>query len=411
MKDKFAVFCLMVCFTVLVSCNREKEKEESIPVLDIESGLKNMTMMNLGEIKSKIRYVRLETNENCLVTNQINNVFIEDNKIFIYDNEPFLKVFDAGTGNYLYNIGGRGQAYGELPYLSHVHINAKEKMVILAWQEYRYMYDFEGNCLSRMNVPVLPTDSTEAVSYNVILLDKNLYAAGVKSYQDHQMNASVIFDERRNVINTLTSYNDYVQHPVIKTWSPYEQLGFYYPCIDRIHFFRGVCDTVYEYNPASYNFEPYVCFNFGKHRSAHNAHWSNENKDVIKVIMLSENNQYIFIDFETTNASPEPFEKLVWRNGWIKITDKSVYAVYDKTNAIFYFLYQPIPGMKGLKNNVDNGMPFWPRNISSNNEFIDCRQAFKFLECADKLLDPGELVVNLMKDMNEDDNPIIIIAY
>jgi hypothetical protein len=417
-------FFFLISLVMLLSCNNSnnKLKVENFPTLDVTVGLNNLTKMNLTDFKSNIRYVQLETNANCLITNKIKGIYLEENKIFIGDSDPFLKVFDANTGKYLYNIGSRGQGPGELPYLRHIDMNVKEKSIILGWAK-NYKYDFEGNYIKHIIPPELPpSDSTDIISDVVVMLNENLFSVGLYTpVHDHQINAVIIFDEQSNIINSLKSYDDYIQHPTIKTFSYYDQLGFYYRHKERINFFRGLCDTVYAFNPSSLNYEPQYCFSYGKHRKSR--YYSNEatiNKDEISVTTLSESDNSIFIDFKTIRASTEPYIETIERmmgvagnesRQIIERLNHSIYAVYDKQKNTFNFLLQPIKGIKGLVNDIDNGIPFWPKYISSNNEFVDYFQSFDFIEYAEKTPNADDSFKKLLKEVNEDDNPIIIIAY
>ena len=412
---KPVIYYLTICLFLLTSCNNfNKGERESIPVLDIKQGLNNLTKMNLTDFKSNIRYVRLETNKNCLVTNTIRNIYVEENKIFIRDNDPFLKVFDANTGKYLYNVGSKGQGPGELPSLRHVDMNVKEKRVIFGWAKV-YKYDFEGNYLSNIELPKIPAkESDDIISDNVVILDTDLYSVGAYSVAEHQLNAVYIFNEQANIINTLKSYDDYIQHHTIKTNSNYDQLGFYYKCEGRIHFYRGICDTVYAYDSSIRAFKPSFCFDFGKHRrSRHYESIDTENKDEISVKTICENDQFVFMDLSTKKASTEPFmDKNVRGDGkLVEFLNHSVYALYDKQSMIFSFLLQPVKGIMGFANAIDNGLPFWPKYISSKNEFVDIIQAFDFIEYADKLPKPDNSFREISESMDEEDNPIVIIAY
>ena len=414
--NRWVVLNYLTLFFLLITSCKNTQKIYSIGgiyVLDVEQGQKKLVTKNLTEFKSNIRYIKLETSTNCLIGNTINNVYVEDNKIFIRDNEPFLKVFDSNTGKYLYNIGRKGQGPGELPYLGHIDMNVEEKIIILGWGKI-LKYNFSGKYLKDIALPTLPaSDSTDIIYHNVVMLDKNLYSVGAYTTSDHQINAAIIFDEQSNIINTLKSYDDYIQHHTIKTFSPIDQTGFYYKSIDRIHFFRGLCDTVYEYNPSTRNFDPYFCFNFGKHRrSRYYDNVDKNNKDEISVQKLSENERFIFIDFRTIKASTEPFDDYFYRAGQVvEYVNNSVYALYDKETRIFYFLLQPVKGIRGLVNDIDNGLPFWPKYISSENEYVDYFQAFDFIEKANKIPNPDDSLKKFLESVDEEDNPIIIIAY
>jgi len=62
-------------------------------------------------------------------------------------------------------------------------------------------------------------------------------------------------------------------------------------------------------------------------------------------------------------------------------------------------------------NDIDNGIPFWPKYISSKNEFIDIVQSFDIIKHAEKLPNSDDSFKKFVERIDEEDNPIIIIAY
>ena len=415
-KPVFLFYCITIIFVLLTSCyNTTKiENKRDILMLDVEQGQKNFILKNLTDFKSNIRYVKLETSNNCLIGNTLYGVYVEDDKIFIRDNDPFLKVFDANTGKFLYNIGSRGQGPGELPCLRSIDINIKERTILLGCRKV-LKYNFEGEYLGDATLPNLPaSDSTDILWDNVVMHDEFMFSVGAYTASEHQINALIIFDEKSNIVNTLKSYDDYIQHPVVLTYSPQQQIGFYYRYIDCVYFIRGLCDTVYAFNPSKQGFEPHFYFNFGKYRQSREAEGPGMtlNPDEIRVEQLSENEEFVFIDFWTRKASTEPFNDYFVRDGKnVEIVNYSIYAVFDKQERIFNFLLQPVKGIRGLENDIDNGMPFWPKYISSENEFADYWQAYDFIDKANKIPNPDDSFKKFLESVDEEDNPIIIIAY
>jgi len=410
MKNLFLLSFILIQF---VSCGLAGGEELSVcPVIDVEEGVKTFAIRDLSHYATDIRYVKLETTQECLVTQEIKNVYLEDGKIFIMDGDPFLKVFDAETGKYLYNIGSKGQGPGELPSLTFVDMNVKENSIILGWDIISNRYNLAGTFIEKLSRPQLPEmNDVETVYANMVMLDKDLFAAGIRNRSDHQVNAAVVFDKQLNIIRTLKSYKDPVQASFGLTWSLFDQSGFFYRSLDRVHFFRGICDTIYVYNPQEQTFLPHLCFDFGKHKSNYKRTPGEENPSLIKAhTLFCENDQALFIHFHTSKASPEPFEDEVWRDRWYKGINRNVYGIYDKKEQRLHFLLQPIPAVMGLRNDIDNGLPFWSVNISSKNELIDCQHAYKFLERASHLENPSEYLKELIASIDEEDNPIVIIA-
>jgi len=408
MKNLF--FC---CFLILpfLSCVTSGESDTDYPIIDIEEGLGNFQISQLSEFASSVRYVRLETHEDFLVTNGIKNIYVEDNKIFIHDGEPYLKVFDAGTGKYLYNIGAKGQGPGELPYMYAVDINPHESRILLCWGKYMHCFDFDGNFLGKIELPYI--NDNEQINGYVVSIDEHLFAGRISYYGEDQENSVVIFDANQEITGSLKCYDNPTQHPDPKfvVWSPFDQGGLFYRTGKNIRYFRGFTDTVFTYNQEKIMFEPYFVFDYGKHKSRLNFNPDTENPDLIKVSSIKEDDRYIFLHFNTMNASPEPYEDEIYINGSVrKFINHSISGIFDKQDESFHFLLQPVPGIPGLKNDIDGGIPFFVRNVSSNGQLIDYYQSYKFLEHVESLPDPSDSFMQIVNQISEEDNPIVMIA-
>lgn len=400
------IFCLFL-FS-LAKCSNENTENVVIEKINIEASLDNFSVIDLSCYVARIRYVKLENNENSLVTDGIKNIFLEDDKLFVHDWEPFLKVFDASTGKYLYNIGEKGQGPGELSHLSYVDINAQTKKILLSWSKITNEFDFEGNFLGAVNKP--EQDTIQIINYNVTSLSEDLFAAGIQNYTDYQENAIVIFNRKKQIVNVLKSHEAPIKHPQFKTWNSLEEGGFFYHIDFDTRFFRGISDTIYTYNVEEGNFIPFYSLFFGKHRSNHNHNPNTEKNNVITIKSIIESQRYLFMDFYIKQA-PEPFEESIWMGDHFRrFKNHYVYGVYDKVNKKLNYLLQPIPTKQGLKNDIDNSVPFWPKSVSSSGEMIDYCQAYDFLEYAEKVINPDKSLTEVLEDLDEEDNPIVIIA-
>lgn len=409
---KTSLILLSIVLLMSNHCTPKNEKSDE-KVINIEKGLNNFAIIPLSEYASGLRYVKLESfDENSLLTEGIKNIFLEDGKLFVHDEEPFLKVFDAGTGEYLYNIGAKGQGPGELPFLPVVDMNPHFKKIMLNYSEISNEFDFQGNFIGRIQIPDI--GSTQRIYQNVVLLKDNLFASGVRTYTRTQEDAVIVFDRNGKIINTLKSYKDPIQHPnsTMIVWGPFEQGGVFYRYKDDVRYYRSISDTIYSFEKSENKFKPFLSLYFGRHDSNHNYNPDSENPEVIILrSAITENPDAIFIDLYMKNSSPEPFEDKIWRGGHFRdFINKDVLGIYDKERNELFYLLQPIPGIRGLKNDLDNGIPFWPKYISSTGEMVDFHHAYKFIEYAEKLFAPKPAFKEMLDCISEEDNPIIIIA-
>jgi hypothetical protein len=354
--------------------------------------------------------VKLEMTDECLVSQEIKKIHMEHGKLFVHDNNPFLKVFDAKTGKYLYNIGKKGQGPDELANLLYFDICPEKEQIILSGTGRSYKFTFDGTFTNKVETPTLDSMGLDS---NVALLDDDLYAAGLKYPKEPQEYSLILFDEQKNITNFLRSYKDPIQHSTIKVWSTLIQSGFFYRKGKDIRHYRGICDTIYTYNSDDRCFVPAFCFNWGKHQPHLYYDPSKQNPDAIWLSQktISENTRFIFLDFLSKRASPEPFKEMVYRvDKWYEITNNMIYGIYDKQEQKLHYLLQPIPGVRGLKNDLDGGIPFWPKSISSDYQMLDYHHASEFIELAKKVDNPDKSFLEIVQTCSEEDNPVVVIA-
>lgn len=88
-----------------------------------------------------------------------------------------------------------------------------------------------------------------------------------------------------------------------------------------------------------------------------------------------------------------------------KFTTQSIIQLYgilrpQTANVLFAFaVCQCLPG---LGNDLDGGLPFFPKSISSENELVDYYHADRFLEMAAKLPNPSESFKEFIKGISEE---------
>jgi hypothetical protein len=94
-----------------------------------------------------------------------------------------------------------------------------------------------------------------------------------------------------------------------------------------------------------------------------------------------------------------------------------VYDIVNKKNRLLDT--DPVSRMSGLINDLDGGLSFWPRYYTSENELVDVLQAYDMKETLTEKYFAGHTIKNsqahqklkeLVKNLNEEDNPVIVIA-
>lgn len=96
---------ILILNGLILSCNPKQERQSIDLIIDIEE-LEEIKITPGNFIKNST-YIQLETNENCLIGNNIEKLVVKDNQIFILDSNNKIFVFDT-NGTFLNTIGEKG---------------------------------------------------------------------------------------------------------------------------------------------------------------------------------------------------------------------------------------------------------------------------------------------------------------
>lgn len=93
----------------LLSCTGEKNTDV-LPTVDL-TDVTNRTEIKLSDVTSDVTYVKLETNDSCLIGNNF-QLYADDQYIFSFSNGQ-IYLFDRKDGHFVRAISKRGEGPGE----------------------------------------------------------------------------------------------------------------------------------------------------------------------------------------------------------------------------------------------------------------------------------------------------------
>lgn len=138
----------------------------------------------LSEIASDIRYIPLETRDNCLIGGEL-SIGISGNDIIAADHQTrsFYR-FDT-SGKFLNKIGNQGQGPGEYSVGLFYMTDPIAKQIYIQDFGNLFCYDFNGKFIRKITAPNLNMGVSEMLNRDYIIYSNNLYFENKKN--PHQL--------------------------------------------------------------------------------------------------------------------------------------------------------------------------------------------------------------------------------
>lgn len=148
---KHYIFISMFIF--LFSC---VDKKENIEIIHLDEAMDNVVSIDLNVLTDSIRYVPLETNDNCLIS-EIRKVELVDSLLFVRNKRDDLYVFNL-NGDFLNTIGEPGKGPGEYIRLWDFFIDkTKNRVAIFDQPQAKIIeYSYDGEFLNEFRVKCCP---------------------------------------------------------------------------------------------------------------------------------------------------------------------------------------------------------------------------------------------------------------
>lgn len=161
---------LFLLLLVLITGNICAQTATRIP---IGQNIEEKKELKLSEIAKEVKFVALETNENCFLDKDISKIEVFDGQIFISDYSYIFR-FDE-TGKFLNKIGKIGKGPGEYTKgMATFLIDRQNKELIFFEMITKKMmvYDFEGNFIREKGIEFMPgltewVDNENMAVYNM----------------------------------------------------------------------------------------------------------------------------------------------------------------------------------------------------------------------------------------------------
>jgi hypothetical protein len=354
---------------------------QKLPVLQLEDAYKKQEPINSNEFIGSVKYIPLETSQNCLI-GASPNINATEKYFIITDNQNHCYLFDRFTGKFIREIGH----YGKDPagYRSNRGFFNEMTATIFftGWKGDLLKYSLEGKYLGSILIPNFNDGLTDSyVPDRFEYLDNNLIVCNIINTNGLLKTLLLIFDVNGKEIKTIPNRKPLIEHTLSISVGDVKYFHFK----NKLYFNEYCNDTIF--NVSLKSAEPYLIMDRGK------------------LIPTRENRSKVN-DIIQTRAYFES-EKFFLITLWIRGSNDNL-AFYNKsTSKLKVCNFET-----GFKNNTDGFVPFIPKGIYNDEllGIIQQQDISLWLEKNKALKDklPKELKDLTLKDPA--DNPTIAIA-
>lgn len=411
-----------VYITLCLVSRSDKESSKDYPVIDVFNSIGNYQRVYCSELFSSIELIPLETTDDCLIGGLNLNILLNDSVIIIRDiianlsmiNREHLYAFDR-TGKFMNEIGRRGQGPGDYISLLDIFFNTERPTMYVTDNSKILEYDFSGRFIHSVQRPRPDDISLYQISY----VREDLFV-GQAYYDGKNRFKYCLFNHKGDTIKTFPSHIFFDKDG---SWVVTNHGGLYPVRVDnRIYLKDYINDTLYVFEKL--DLQPAYVFSFGKYsiskeslavRNLQSA------KNEAKINKLLGMPNYFFYNVRIPEIVSRPKSKPEHSHidNSLLPTDGDIYGLYNIAQNKNILLDTDDYFQKGIINDMNGGLPFIPKYYAGNNVIVDVWNVTDMQEMLTEdyfakqtIKDPQAYrkLKELLKNLKDDDNPVIVVA-
>ncbi len=369
-----------------------------------EELLKQKSIIKLSQLASKIEYIQLETNENCLINDNAKYYF-SDNFIFVKNRDHILKF--STDGKFLKKIGSPGRGPGEIFSIRNISIIPEKKLLIIHdMAPHKLLYfNFDGILIKTVKTPRFR---------EIKVINENRYIAISQAIGASEKYTHLLLTESGDTLSVVKNNVSWKTTSPILVSKGSPSFEPFYTCQSKYYFKSMYNDTIYVINENK--IIPSYVINLGKHQLPSDKIWERLNPGEARLLEKSVSDycfSYIFeargrffltIDYWGDNNKVERF--MIKKKDYFANTEHRYSGVY-----------------KGyIDNDWDGGAQFWPKgSINDNKVFMpiyvaDLKNIIKFRRTTNSLKtivrfpDKHNQLEKMVSESDISDNPILMVV-
>jgi hypothetical protein len=359
-----------------------KNADNGPVLLNIDEATENEEQIQLSSIGRTIRYVSLETTDNCLINEDL-IVFtgLVKNSLLIADlNGCYL--FDA-DGKFIRQIGQKGNGPGEYGNIGIVIYDAKNSRIMITSSSTRgiLVYDDNGNYIETL--------LNQVNLSHWAFLDDETIASNISNYMGNTREKLAFISLSGDTLSTAPNVDLFngSRSPL-----SLNNTAIFYPFGDKVYYNRMFNDTIYQLNK-NRELIPQYLFASSKHKLE-----SSIRADAMKFVetafdyilpwQIIETDRYLFVNMLRNKKGLKPY-------------------FYDKDRQKFVSLISAgNHSPDGFINDLDGGIAFYPQYKIQDKTLCMILSPTHIIELKEQSLLPDAL----FPEVNEDSNPVIAIV-
>jgi hypothetical protein len=372
----------LVCVLALVSC---RVSENGYIVLDIDKATNAQKQLDLSHVSSSVKYVCLETKEECLIDEtSVVYVGLVNNNFLIADLYGCY-LFDP-NGEFVKQIGGKGEGPGEYVNIGNVWYDDQSKQIFISstssYADGIIVFDEDGNYKKTL-LPNTRISDWTIVGDSVIVLN-------IPNYLGDSKNKTVFISQHGDTLSTVTNYDHFQMNG-----SPLSlnNRAIFYLYNNEKYYLRTFNDTVYRIT-RSCELVPAYVFLSSSHKVSDELRMDggafvSTDFDYIIPWSVIETDRFLFVHMFRNKKGLIPY-------------------CYDKQSKEFFSMTKSVESdLYGFADDLSNNLlSVYPQYVLTNNLGCILLSASTILSLKDK---NPEIANRDFCDLEEDSNPVLSV--
>jgi len=369
-KDILWILLTITCST----CGNGQKTNKAIQIIDIESNMNNLEIINLSQFASNLKYVPLKTNGNTYIS-YISECAFYANFILVTNLKQCL-LYDY-EGNLITTVGKEGRGPGEYQFVSKACFNNDTNIYMQSLRDL-IEYRIDGSFMKKIKNRFMFNNSMYEYTRNWIIINDSLLFSHIPNPTGNIKYKALLTNDDGEIIKSYANHILFSREKPIS--SSVDNANIYQ--FDKMIYFKEFYNDTLFYLDSQYNLIPKYVFNFGKYKEP-----VSEREKPVREIGLSMS-KYLYVSdvFQTDKnlylsckfGDHFPAKRLTPKiitlpngevvKGWIN-TDRALGIYNKKTKRISFCSPTSTDNplyTSGLYNDIDAGPRFFP-NMQVND--------------------------------------------